>query len=54
MKTMSKEYVILFNEITDACEELAELSNQMSKVGRRLMHAQQLAEEMYITDDYAD
>ncbi len=44
MKTMSKEYSTLFNEITDVSEELTKLVN-------RLMDAQKRTEEMFIADD---
>jgi hypothetical protein len=51
MKTMGKEYSLLFNEITDVSEELVKLTNELSKVVRRLMYAQQCAEEMFIEDE---
>ena len=41
MKTMCKEYSVLFNEITDVSEEL-------SKLVKRLTEAQQRTEAMYI------
>lgn len=51
MKTISKEYIILFNEITDASTTLTKLTNELSKVTRQLMHAQQRTEEMFILDE---
>jgi len=51
MKTLSQEYLVLFNEITDASETLTKLSNELSKVTRRLMSAQMCAEELFIKDD---
>lgn len=47
MKTMSKEYSTLFNEITDVSEELSKLIN-------RLMDAQKRTEEMFMEDDVED
>lgn len=51
MKTMNKEYSLLFNEITDVSEELANLSIELSKVVRRLMYAQQRTEEMFLEEE---
>jgi hypothetical protein len=48
MKTMSKEYSTLFNEITDVSDALTQLTNDLSKIVRRLMHAQRITEEMFI------
>ena len=47
MQKVSKEYLLLFNAITDAEESLRRLQ-------ARLIDAQQKAEELYITDDEAD
>ena len=44
MKTISKEYLLLFNAITDAEAALAQLRE-------RLMDIQRQAEELYITED---
>lgn len=41
MEELSQEYCLLFNAITDALEEL-------EKIRRRLIEAQQTAEELYI------
>jgi len=43
MKTLSKEYGVLFNEITDVSKELV-------KLVRRLNDAQERTEAMYIED----
>jgi hypothetical protein len=51
MKTMNKEYSILFNEITDVSEELVKLTNDLSNVVGRLMYAQQRTEEMFIEEE---
>ena len=51
MKNMSKEYIVLFNEITDASETMAKLSNELCKVTRRLMYAQLRTEEMFLEED---
>ena len=48
MKTIPKEYSILFNEITDASKDLAQLNAEITKVLTRLMHAQQRTEEMFL------
>ena len=47
MQKVSKEYLLLFNAITDAEESLRRLQ-------ARLIDAQQKAEELFITDDEAD
>ena len=47
MQKVSKEYLLLFNSITDAEESLRRLQ-------ARLIDAQQKAEELFITDDEAD
>ena len=47
MQKVSKEYLLLFNAITDAEESLRRLQ-------ARLIGAQQKAEELFITDDEAD
>ena len=54
MKNMSKEYMVLFNEITDASETLAKLSDELCKVTRRLMYAQLRTEELFIEDNHID
>jgi len=41
---MSKEYSLLFNEITD-------VSRELTKLIKRLMAAQQRAETMFVNDD---
>ena len=51
MKTMSKEYITLFNEVTDVSEELTKLTNDLSTVVSRLMYAQRITEEMFINDE---
>ena len=51
MKTISREYVVLFNEITDASETLAKLSDELCRVTRRIMYAQLRAEELFIDED---
>lgn len=50
MKAMSKEYILLFNEVTDASETLTRLTSELSKVTNRLMQAQQRTEEMFIEE----
>jgi len=45
MKAMSKEYILLFNEVTDASETLTKLASELSTVTKRLMQAQQRTEE---------
>ena len=47
MQKVSKEYLLLFNAITDAGESLRRLQ-------ARLVDAQQKAEGLFITDDEAD
>ena len=47
MQKGSKEYLLLFNAITDAQESLRRLQ-------ARLIDAQQKSEELFITDDEAD
>lgn len=44
MKTINKEYSILFNEITNVSEELKKLIQQ-------LMYAQQCTEEMFMEQE---
>lgn len=44
MPPITKEYSVLFNEITEVSQELI-------KLYKRLIHVQQLAEEMYIASD---
>ena len=51
MKTISKEYVILFNEMTEACEKLTNLSNELHQLSRQLMSAQIRTEELFLEDD---
>lgn len=46
MKTITKEYSVLFNEITEVSEELI-------KLYERLIEAQRRAEEIYIEEDNA-
>lgn len=41
MQNITKEYLLLFNTITDISEELSRLQN-------RLLEAQEQAEELYI------
>lgn len=48
MKTLTKEYSLLFNEITDVSEDLAMLTKNLTKLNRRLIIAQQRTEEMYL------
>lgn len=47
MNAMSKEYITLFNEITDVSRELA-------KLVKRLMAAQLTTEEMFMKEDETD
>ena len=47
MQKVSKEYLLLFNTITDAEESLRRLQ-------ARLIDVHQKAEELFITDDEAD
>jgi hypothetical protein len=51
MKTLSKEYTTLFNEITDVSETLTTLTNELSNVIIRLMLVQELTEEIIIEDE---
>lgn len=50
MKTMNKEYSVLFNEITDVSDELNKITNDISKVVRRLMLAQQRTEDLFMKE----
>ena len=54
MKTISKEYIVLFNEMTDAYEKLNDLSNELGKISRRLMYAQMHTEDLFLEDDSTD
>lgn len=54
MKTISKEYIVLFNEMTEACEKLNDLNNELGKISRRLMYAQMRTEEMFLEYDSTD
>ena len=60
MQKVSKEYLLLFNAITDAEESLRRLQalgpacSRSSRLQARLIDAQQKAEELFITDDEAD
>jgi hypothetical protein len=54
MKTISKEYIILFNEMTEACEKLTNLSNELHQLSRQLMSAQIRTEELFLEDDDTD
>ena len=61
MQKVSKEYLLLFNAITDAEESLRRLQARLissqvlrSTTPARLIDAQQKAEELFITDDEAD
>lgn len=51
MKTVSKEYLVLFNEITDASETLTKLTRELCDLSKRLLYAQQRAEELFIEED---
>jgi hypothetical protein len=50
---MSKEYSLLFNEITKVSENIEKIMSELTKVSLQLMYAQQQAEEMYIETDEA-
>lgn len=54
MKTISKEYIILFNELTDACEKLTYLSSELHQLTRQLKSAQVRTEELFLEDDDTD
>ena len=54
MKTMTKEYSILFNEITKVSEDLANVTSELTKVVLRLMLAQQQTEELFVNDEDAN
>lgn len=47
MKSISKEYVLLFNAVTDAEETLRQLRE-------RLMFVQRQAEELFLEEDEGD
>jgi hypothetical protein len=51
MKTMTKEYSILFNEITKVSEDLANVTSELTKVVLRLMLAQQQTEELFLDEE---
>lgn len=44
MKNLTEEYILLFNEVTEAIEELNQIRN-------RLIKAQQKAEEIFIGEE---
>ncbi len=51
MKTINREYSLLFNEITNVSKDLNQLSNDISTILSQLMRAQQLTEEMFLEDE---
>jgi len=51
MADYQKMYNILFNEMTDAVEELDRVINEAQKLKERLINVQQMCEEVYIEAD---